>query len=420
MTTEVTQGISVDYHLTRVFNETLDAWNEGYRRCLHQGGTSSSKTFSILQFLIELAKKSESPLTISIVSESLPHLKRGAMADFFKILGEQRSTSNPNWRSTDFIYRRPEWHEGVFIEFYGADDADLAHGPRRDILFINEGNNIPWTTVDQMDTRTDKFVIVDWNPTSEFWVHEYLSGGTLIKGWIHDLKNNKFVKSTYLDARYVLSADIVKKIESHQNDENWWRVYGLGETGNVEELVYPKWNNEKQIIDKLPDGDYFYGLDWGYSDPTALVKNCIIGSNLYSQEFLWGVNWQNDYLAIEMERVKVRKHIDKITVDNAHPQLIKFLVEKGYYAIPCEKASNSERAGHLKVNEYLQYWTRDSVNCIKEQRNFRYIRKKYPGGQEYISQDTTHFFSHGMSARRYGVETYEPPWSGPDSPAVYY
>ena len=419
MVVDSKERVGIDFRYTKVFNETLDAYLDGYLRCLHQGGTSSSKTYSILQFLERLATKSTVPLRISVVSESLPHLKRGAITDFFNIVGEVANKSNPNWSSTAYSYRRPEWHENVFIEFFGADDAGKVHGPRRDILFINEGNNLAWKTVDQLDTRTRLFTIVDWNPVSEFWAHEYESGDDVLPGWIHDTKNNKLIKSTYLDAKDVLPDAVVEKIESHRNDPNWWRIYGEGETGNIEGLVYPNWDNDKQIIDKLPDGDYFYGLDFGYTDPTVLVKNVIIGSNLYSEEVLWGINWGNDVLAREMELAGVRKHIDLITADCEDAKSIAFLQERGYLVRPSEKGKDSERYGHLKVNEYLQHWTKNSLNCIKEQRNFRYITR-LSNGREWITNETTHFFSHGMSARRYGVETYEPPWSGPELAPVNY
>jgi len=408
---------ALDFRYTKVFNETLDAWLEGYLRALHQGGTSSSKTYSILQFLIWLAEKAVEPLRISVVSESLPHLKRGAITDFFTILGEVANKSNPNWRSTEFTYQRPEW-KGM-IEFFGADDSGKVHGPRRDVLFINEGNNIPWKTADQLDSRTRLFTIVDWNPVSEFWVHEYESGDDILPGWIHDKKHNKYIHSTYLDARDVLPDVVVEKIESHKNDPNWWRIYGEGETGNIEGLVYPIFDQETQIVPKLPDGDYFYGLDFGYTDPTVLVKNVIIGSNLYSEQVLWGINWGNDVLAREMDLAKVRKHTDLITADCEDAKSIAFLQEKGYYVKPSEKGKDSARYGHLKVNEYLQHWTVNSPDCIKEQRNFRYITR-IANGREWISNDTTHYFSHGMSARRYGVEGYEPPYHGPDIPATNY
>lgn len=409
--------MAIDVHLTRVFNETLDAWLEGKRRCLHEGGTSSSKTYSILQFLIKLAEETKEPLLTSVVSESLPHLKKGCITDFFNILGETPDKNNPYYKVTETAYQRPEW-KGK-IEFFGADDAGKVRGPRRDILFINEGNNIPWETARNLDVRTKTFTLVDWNPVSEFWVHEYESGGDILPGWIVDKEHNAYVHSTYLDAKDVLPQSVIDRIEANKNDPNWWRIYGLGLIGKIEGLVYPGFDKEKHIIDRLPEGDYFYGLDFGYTDPTVLTKHVILGSKLYSQEILWGVNWTNDVLMRNMDLAKVRKYLDEITADAEDPKSIKELSDKGYNIKPSEKGKDSVKYGILKVNEYERYWTRDSVNCIKEELNFRYI-SRIIRGREVLTDETTHFFSHGMDSRRYPVTSYVPAFTGVLHPAINY
>ncbi len=405
--------MAIDFRYTRVFNETLDAWLEGKRRALHEGGTSSSKTYSNLQFLIKLAEETKERLLISVVSESLPHLKRGCIKDFFDILGEAPVKTNPFWRMTDFTYQRPNWKGS--IEFFGVEDAGKVAGPRRDILFINEGNNIPWATARQLDTRTRMFTIVDWNPTEEFWAHSYESGEDIIPGWIADTEHNAYIHSTYLDAVDVLPQSVVDRIEANKNDPNWWRIYGLGLVGKIEGLVYPNF----EICDRLPEGDYFYGLDFGYTDPTVLTKHVILGSRLYSQEILWGVNWTNDVLMRNMDRAKVRKYLDEITADAEDPKSIKELSDKGFNIKPSEKGTDSVKYGHQKVNEYEQYWTRDSTNCIKEQKNYRYI-SRIIRGREVLTDDTTHFFSHGMDSRRYPVAVYVPMYTGQLAPATNY
>ncbi len=406
---------ALDYHYTTVFNETMDAWLAGKRRMLHQGGTSSSKTYSILQFLIEVAERTEKPLLITVVSESLPHLKLGAINDFFNILGETGDKNNPNWSVTSSTYQRPDW-KGK-IQFMGADEPSKASGPRRQILFINEGNNVPWDTVRALDVRTDIFTIVDWNPTGEFWVHEYLSGKEIIPGWIHDKENNAFLLSTYLDAKSVLPQSVVDNIESNKNDPNWWRVFGEGLTGKIEELVHPNF----EIVSKLPEGYYFYGLDFGFSnDQTVLTKHCIIGDALYSQELIYKLGLTNDAIARQMDLVKVRKNLDEIWADSAEPKSIAEIAEKGFNIKGCEKGPGSVEYGIQKVNQYRQYWTEDSVHCIKDQKNYRFLRKKTPGGQEYISDDRTHFFSNGMDSRRYAVMSHIPYFTGTPAPATTY
>lgn len=368
---------------TRIYEENAKAWlNPKTRRANNEGGTASSKTWSIIQLLSIIAQYAKSPLLISIVSESLPHLKRGAIRDFFKILGESQD-NNPRYNKTEHTYTLGK---GV-IEFFGADEEDKVRGPRRDILFINEGNNVPWETARGLDIRTAKFTFVDWNPVGEFWAHEH---------WIGQ-PENAYIHSTYLDAIKVLPPEVVANIESNKDkDPNWWNIYGLGRLGKVEGLVYPLFGQ----IDALPSGDVFYGLDFGYSnDPTALVRCIIVGDDLYSQELIYETGLTNDMIARRMEELSIRKNFDEILADSAEPKSIEEIYQYGFNIKPCPKGPGSVEYGHQKVKQYRQFWTKDSVNCIKEQRNFRYILDK--NGK--LTDKTTHIFSHGMDARRYGV-----------------
>jgi phage terminase large subunit len=318
------------------------------------------------------------------------------MRDFFAIL-EEGPDNNPYFSKTEFVYRRPDW-KGYF-EFFGADDSAKTRGPRRSILFVNEGNNIPWETVRNMDIRTSHFTIVDWNPVSEFWAHEYESGdGKLIPGWIHD-KTTHYVHSTYLDALHVLPQQLVNDIESYRDkDPNWWNIYGLGLLGKVEELVHPNFDQ----VDELPAGDCFFGLDFGFSgDPAVLTKHVIIGDELYSQELIYQRNMTNDSIAREMILLGMKPHHDEIFADAAEPKSIQEIYDKGFNIKPCEKGPGSVEFGIQKINQFRQHWTKDSTNCIKEQRNYRYIRDK----DNKLTEKTTHQWSHGMDSRRYAVSS---------------
>jgi len=373
---------------TKVFKEILQAWVWAKRRILLEGGTAASKTWSALQALIIIAGEAVEPLLISIVSESLPHLKRGAIRDFFGILDESPD-NNPYWSKTEFTYRRSGW-KGV-IEFFGADDDSKVRGPRRDILFMNEGNNIPWETARGLDIRTSRFTMVDWNPVSEFWAHEY---------W-KDEPENAFSHSTYLDAREVLPAQVVADIESYRDkDPNWWNIYGLGLLGKIEGLVHPYFEQ----VDKLPEGEAFYGLDYGFSqDPTVLVKNVVIGEDLYSQEMFYDDSGlTNDDIARKMSLCRVKAN-ELIWADRDEPKSAEELSRLGFSVVAIEKAYANPAYGIKKVNSYKQHWTKESLNCIKEQRNFRYIKDRQTGD---FTDKTTHRWSHGMSARRFALSPH--------------
>lgn len=373
---------------TKVYEAILLAMRDRKRRILLEGGTAASKTYSALQALVMIAQESPKPLLISVVSESLPHLKRGCIRDFFNIIDESPD-NNPFYSKTEFVYSHPTWKSK--IEFFGADDDGKVRGPRRDILFMNEGNNIPWETARGLDIRTSTFTIVDWNPVGEFWAHEY---------WM-DEPVNAYDHSTFLDARNVIPAQVVADIESYKDkDPNWWNIYGLGLLGKIEGLVYPHFEQ----VDELPVGACFYGLDFGFSsDPTVLVKNVVIGDKLYSQEMFFDASGlTNDQIARKMEMAGVKS--EPIYPDPSEPKSAEELRGHGFNVIEAVKGRGSVEFGIQKVNQYYQSWTKDSLNCIKEQRNHRFIKDRQTGE---LTDRTTHQWSHGMDARRYGVASYK-------------
>jgi len=368
---------------TVVFKKNISAWlNKSKRRALNEGGTYSSKTYSILQLLYFIARGARSRILISVVAESLPHLRKGAIRDFFNILDESQD-NNSRWNKSTHTY-----HIGkATIEFFGANESDKVRGPRRDILFLNEANNIPWETAQGLDIRTRRFTFADWNPVSSFWAHEY---------WIGE-PENAYIHSTYQDALTVIAPEVVKNIESNkEKDPNWWNIYGLGLIGKIEGLVYPHF----ETVEKLPEGDYFYGLDFGYShDPTVLVKNVIIDDAIYSQELIYGIGLTNQDIVKELKQFKVREGYDEIFADSAEPKSIEEIARNGFNIKGSPKGPGSVEYRHQKMRQYKQYWTEDSVNCIKEQRNFRYIEDK----DGKLTSKTTHIWSHGMDARDYAL-----------------
>ncbi|KKN50765.1 hypothetical protein LCGC14_0629350 [marine sediment metagenome] len=393
MTTK-TADTEITLKTTKVYEAVLQAMKDGKKGILLEGGTYSSKTYSTLQALYVVASKASSKLDIDIVSESIPHLKGGCIKDFFNILAES-SENNARYNQTDHIYRGEGW-KGV-MTFLSADN-EKALGMRRDILFINEGDTLSWEVAKELISRTNIFIIIDWNPRSEFWVHEYYLEDPR---WAYD-------HSTYLDALDVIPFGKRDDIEDlGRKDPNYHNIYELGLLGKIEALVYPYFEQ----VDELPQGDYFYGLDFGgatkESDPTVLVKNTIIGERLYSGEMFFIKGMTNDQISRQMELCQVSR-ISPIYPDpNESDRTFVALKKLGWNILDTVKGKGSVEFGIKRVNEYYQHWTRDSLNCIKEQRNYKFLKRKEPGsGAVYLSDDTTHQWSHGMDARRYGVASY--------------
>lgn len=261
-------------------------------------------------------------------------------------------------------------------------------GPRRDILFINEANNVPWETARGLDARTGLFTVIDYNPVAEFWAHEH---------WIGH-PENILIHSTYRDAVNVISPGIVSNILSiGKDDPDWADIYLEGKVGKITKgLVYPAFEQ----VDTLPEGDIFHGLDFGFSnDPTAMPKCVIMGGGLYCQELIYERGLTNDDISDRMGELGVRKNYDEIFADSAEPKSIQEIHQRGYNIKGCPKGADSVKFGRQTVKQYKLFWTKDSLNGIKEQRNFRYI----PDKDGNLTDKTTHAFSHLMDARRYAV-----------------
>ena len=385
MTTK-TKEVELTLKTTKVYEAILQAMKDGKKGILLEGGTYSSKTWSTLQALIVISMNSSNKLDIDVVSESIPHLKGGCIKDFFNILGEVQE-NNPRFNQTDHVYRGRGW-KGV-ITFLSADN-EKALGMRRDILFINEGDTLSWETAKELISRTNIFVIIDWNPRSEFWAHEYYLDDPR---WAYD-------HSTYLDALDVIPIGKREDIEDlGGKDPNYHNIYELGLLGKIEGLVYPNF----EIVDELPQSAVFYGLDYGFSaDPTVLVKNVLIGDKLYSQQMFYDDSaLTNGEIAQRFSNLNIMR--EPIYPDPDEPKSAEELRQKGYNVLQSVMGKGSVEFGIQKVNNYYQHWTKGSLECIKEQRNYRYVKDKVTG---LLTDRTTHRWSHGMDARRYAAATH--------------
>ena len=211
--------------LTKTFYKNADAYcSKKYRYIINQGGSSSSKTFSILQLLTQIALNRK--IIIDIASESVPHLKRGVLRDLPQVFNQFGLNFDLMLnRSDNFI----TFQNGSKINLIALDNPGKARGSRRDILFINEANLIPYETALQLFIRTHECIFIDYNPTNAFWVHKQIIP--------NNPENNILIKSTYKDNQFLPQSEI-DELESRKGDNNFWRVYGLGELGIAEGLVF--------------------------------------------------------------------------------------------------------------------------------------------------------------------------------------
>lgn len=346
------------------------------------GGTSAGKTISILQLLIDDAQTDTSPTLTSVVAESFPHLRKGAIRDFLSIMQEHNYFDPNRWNKTEHTY---SFETGSRIEFFSADMPSKVRGPRRDRLFINEANNTPYEAYDQLLVRTKDYCWLDWNPTSEFWFYTDV---------LPRRGDVDFIKLTYKDNEG-LSPNIVKDIESHKENKAWWSVYGLGELGDVEGKIFKDW----QIIDEVPHEARLeaFGLDFGFSiDPTAIVAIYYYNGGYIIREIAYQKGLFNNQIAT------IIKNQDKTVMtvaDNAESKSIAELQQYGLAVIPAQKGPGSINRGIKLVQSLRMSVTKDSLNVIKEYRN--YMWKTDMAGKITTTADGG--FDHSMDAIRYAL-----------------
>jgi phage terminase large subunit len=354
-----------------------------------QGGTSAGKTYGILPIEIDYAIKN--PLTsISVVAESMPHLKRGAIKDFKEIMINTNRWHSSRWHGTDSKYT---FSNGSYIEFFGADSAEKLRGGRRDRLYMNEANNMPFNAYTELAVRTKGSVTMDWNPTSPFWFHEELK----------DDKDVDFLIINYLDNESCPQSaiDFILKAKDKANNskfwKNWYNVYGLGLIGSLEGVIF---NNWKQIDIIPPEAKIFSrGMDFGYTnDPTTLVDIYKYNDKLIFDERLYKTKMVNAEIA---NFFKINNIGSPYTIaDSAEPKSIEELKRAGVYIKGAAKGRDSVMHGIQMLQQYKILVTSSSTNLIKELRNYTWDSDK-SGANINKPIDA---YNHLIDACRYGCE----------------
>lgn len=358
-----------------------------------RGGTRSGKTYSILELLLQLSEADTKPTITSVVSETLPHLKRGAIRDFRSILSDRWTESK--WSKSECIWT---CNSGSVIEFFSADSPAKVHGPARDRLFVNEAQNIPFDTFRQLAVRTKEFIIIDYNPTHSFFVNEIIEPDAACKT----------LHSTYLDNRdhitgeTLLSPEQVKEIERNKIDSNWWRVYGEGKIGQFEGLIY-----EFEQVDSLPDpyGKIeTYGMDFGFSnDPSTLIHTLIDNDRkeVFLDEIFYRTGMLNSDIITEMVAANVPKYDTPIYADAADPKTIAELFSQGWNVKACRKVTKIADQIH-QCKGFKIYVTKRSLNLIAELRS--YIWQKDKNGKSL--NEPIGINNHAADAFRYSIVSY--------------
>jgi len=384
---------------TNVFQKIANGF-KGNRFIIQQGGSSSSKTYSTLQFLVIWALKSDQSKLVSIVAESIPHLRRGAYRDFLKILMEAGLYQEVNHNKSDFAYKLKNFH----FEFFSADNDAKLRGARRDVLYINECNNVTYDAFTQLEIRTRDKIFLDYNPTSFFWANKKV---------MHPPNKYSFIKSTYKDnvdhltGKPLLEQSIIDAIESRKpvydedgnlisGDEQFWRVYGLGETGQLEGVVFSNWDT----VDTIPNEGKWtaYGIDFGFTnDPTTIIKVVYQGGELWLEEKCFETGMTNEDIITRFKDIGIRQ-LDDVIADSAEPKSIATIKRGGFRACRgVKKGPDSITNGIDILKRYKINIHKKSVNLIEEFSNYQWMKTK---DGDYLNKPIDNY-NHGIDAVRY-------------------
>ena len=348
---------------------------------VQQGGTRSGKTYNILMWIIFAYCQQNKGKMITIVRKSFPAVRGTVMRDFFQILRDYNMYTEDLHSKSNNEYLI----EGNTVEFISLDIPQKIRGRKRDLLFINEANELNFEDWQQLVFRTTEQIIIDYNPSEEFH-------------WIYDKVLTRddcsFYQTTYLDNPF-LPIQIVKEIERlRETDENYWRVYGLGERGQSRSLVFTF-----STIPSIPPRAKLisYGLDFGFSnDPTAMVATYMEGDNIYVAELIYRTGMTNQDIDHEFSKLGLDRR-DEVYADSAEPKSIEEIHRMGWNVKSTSKGTINQGIDMLR--RYKLHVLETSSNVIKEMRNYKYIEDK--NGD--LTNKPVDKYNHACDALRYSV-----------------
>lgn len=353
-----------------------------------QGGARSGKTYSALQFLISLAHYYRG-LTISTVRGGMPALRATALRDFKDIMTGIGIYDERNERKPSGYYEYQ--YNGNTLEFFSADNQQKLRGRKRHILYINEANELSLEQFRQLLLRTEGLVIIDYNPSDpESYIYDH----------VLTRSDCRMIITTYKDNPHLPQA-IVEEIEMLlDSDEEYWRVFGLGQRGNVTGIVYSHYKIlEDALWPKPGQGAKAYGLDFGYSAPTALVETTFLDEAVYAKQLLYRRKLTNTALIAEMKRLPI-DHAATIYADAAEPDRIEELQNAGFNVVAADKTI---RAGIDSIRSRKFYIHEESREMITEVKGYRYKKNPVTGDN---TEEPVAIADHDMDATRYAVFNY--------------
>ena len=368
------------------FSVNEELFRENYesdaRFLVNQGGTSSGKTYTIMQVLFVYAM-TERGCVITVVGQDFPNLRVGAFRDAKTII------AGSEWMQRFFRVNESahyiQGRNGSIIEVNSYQDEQDAKNGKRDYLFVNEANGVAYDIFWQLQIRTRKRVFLDYNPTARFWAHNEIIGR----------KDALLIISTHWDNHF-LSDEEHERIENIEDDE-LWRVYARGLTGKLQGVVFTNWD----IVDELPPRDEWkmcaYGLDFGFTnDPSALELVVLAHGELWTDEILYDTGYTNPMLSGAMKEAGIGRR-DLVIADCAEPKSIAEIKAEGLHIVPSVKGKDSINVGIDILKRYKWHVTRRSSGMIGNLQAYKWMKDR--DGKK--TNNPIDKFNHGIDAVRY-------------------
>jgi len=369
--------MTIEFDATIVFNKNQKALQSGKRFIINEGGSRSSKTYSLCQLIILHAIQNPK-VTISVVRKTFPSLRATVYRDFVEVLQSMNQYSKQQHNKSEHIYT---FDNGSMIEFFSVDDEMKIRGRKRDICWINEANELDFDSWTQINMRTKNCCILDYNPSeSNSWIYEL------------DPSESITIKSTYKDNPF-LDKNIKKAIEDlKRTDEDLYQIYALGKRIISRQNIYRGW----EFLDSKPERfrDYIYGLDFGFQHPTALTRIWWDEKDVYLEPVIYESYLTSTDIINRLDQLGIDKN-KEIIADYARPEIIHEMIIAGYNVLNADK---SVQSGINSVKTFKVY-CENNEHARKEYENYKYKKVR-----DNITDEPLKLHDDFMDSVRYGVK----------------
>ena len=366
----------MDINATQVFSWNWDALNSNKRFIINQGGSRSSKTYSLCQLIIVYCLQNPNKV-VSIVRKTFPALRATVMRDFFEVLKDLNLYEKTSHNMSENIYRFPN---GSLVEFFSVDDEQKVRGRKRDLGWCNEANELWFEDFQQLNMRTEFKMIFDYNPSDS-------------SSWLYELPKDEsvLIKSTYKDNPF-LPESIKRQIEDlARTDEALYQIYALGEKAISKTNIFNTWT----FIMRRPERfkNYVYGLDFGYNHPTALMRVYWCDGDIYIEPVIYESYLTPSELIERFKQLNIEQTVD-ILADYSRPEIIAEMQNAGFNV---NNANKNVKSGINAVKTF-KVWCQQDDNLKKEYENYKW---KKVG--DNITDEPVKLYDDAMDAVRYAV-----------------